>query len=198
MRRVKKPFVALCALAFLVFAGCAQHEMYIAPAELSRQELAMAELLEGDALNAIYDFRVDERIKTIRVNAYELTDGKWELIMGGGGNVFTATEGRIALGIDRIPEYLRVAVQGGKNHGATVYRGDGDELTLPSGCATAILSKKVPLSYEEEIALAVQVITDKNEVRSFGPEAFYSPEVYDGYGYEHIYAVTVCFSEEEL
>ena len=46
--------------------------------------------------------------------------------------------------------------------------------------------------------MLIQIVTSKNEVRSYSTDYFFQPEEYEKYGYEHVYAVTVLFSQKPL
>ena len=61
-----------------------------------------------------------------------------------------------------------------------------------------ILSEKTEFAYEEEIPLVVQIITSKNEVISYQVDYFNSPEEYEKYGYEGVFAITIRFSQKTV
>ena len=54
------------------------------------------------------------------------------------------------------------------------------------------------LTEEEEIPLAVQIITSKNEVVSYQVDYFHSPEEYEKLGYEGVFAITIRFSQKTV
>ena len=64
-----------------------------------------------------------------------------------------------------------------------------------AGCSD---TEKTEFVYEEEIPLAVQIITSKNEVVSYQVDYFNSPEEYEKYGYEGVFAITVRFSQKTV
>ena len=53
-------------------------------------------------------------------------------------------------------------------------------------------------AYEEEIPLVVQIITSKNEVVSYQVDYFNSPEEYEKFEYEGVFAITVRFSQKTV
>lgn len=69
---------------------------------------------------------------------------------------------------------------------------------MSTSWATSLLSRQEEIRYEEEIPLAIQIVTTKNEIRSFDTSYFFHPEEYEQYGYDHVYAVTVLFSQKPL
>ena len=60
------------------------------------------------------------------------------------------------------------------------------------------MSEKTEFAYEEEIPLAVQIITSKHEVVSYQVDYFNSPEEYEKFGYEGVFAITVRFSQKTV
>ena len=95
--------IVLAIVGMLSMAGCAEKEkneekMYIEPAQLTEEEEEIASLLGLNTEQRIYDFTLDESVQSIQVNTYRLIDGEWKLEAGGGGQAFSDTTGRIALG----------------------------------------------------------------------------------------------------
>ena len=198
-----KKVIALFALLALL-AGCsaeAAPSMYIEPAELDEKEEAVAKLLGADTDQHLFDVVLDGTAKKVSVNTYELEDGEWKLVTGGGGMALKegVKEGRMAFGFEDLRGEYREAVQFGKDFTAVKY-GSPDALDDPEGMgrATSLLSDRTEIVYEKEIPLAIQINTTKNEVRSYDPEYFFQPEEYEKFGYEHVYALTVTFSQEPL
>ena len=197
-------FVVLLLVGMISVAECADTQnsletMYIEPAQLTKEEEKIAELLGVNTKQRIYDFVLDESVQSIQVNTYRLMDGEWKLETGGGGQAFSDTEGRIALAFERLDEGIRIAIQSEHTGGSTEYKSERkEELEEIGGFATSVLSDKTEIVYEEEIPLAVQVITAKNEVVSYRVDYFNSPEEYEKLGYEGVFAVTVRFSQKTV
>lgn len=198
-----KKVLALFALLALL-AGCsaeAAPAMYIQPAELDEKEEAVAKLLGADTDQHLFDVVLDGTAKKVSVNTYELIDGEWKLVTGGGGMALKEGEkkGRMAFGFEDLRGEYREAVQFGKDFTAVKF-GSPDDLDDPEGMgrATSLLSGRTEIVYEREIPIAIQINTTKNEVISYDPEYFFQPEEYEKFGYEHVYALTVMFSQEPL
>jgi hypothetical protein len=193
-------FLCCCLLLFSVCActGASSQKMYIEPARLTEEEKRIAELLGLNQAYRIYDFHVDETVKAMRVNAYEWIDGEWKIMMGGGGRAFSDSEGRLALGCENIADELRIAVQSEHENSAVSYSSEAAEDTAGLGHTSSSFSGKEEIGYEREIPLLIQIVTSKNEVRSYSTDYFFQPEEYEKYGYEHVYAVTVLFSQKPL
>ena len=196
--------LVLIAVMLAAHAGCSREngktspKMYVEPAQLNKDEENMAELLgEGLEDNLIFDFELDETVQSMQVAVYELIDGQWDPISDG-YLAFTDTKGRIALGFDKLCDGYRVATQSEKHSGSTKYGTFAEEDTSIMGYATSILTEKAELVYDKEQPLAVQIMTSKNEIHSYTVEYFNTPEEYSQYGYEHVYAITIAFSQQTV
>ena len=198
-----KKFFALIALLALL-AGCsaeAAPSMYIEPAKLDEKEEAVAKLLGADTDQHLFDVVLDGTARKVSVCTYELVDGAWELRSGGGGMSLKAGEkkGRMAFGFEDLRGEYREAVQFGKDFTAVKY-GSSEEIDDPEGMGrtASFLAGRTEIVYEREIPIAIQINTTKNQVLSYDPEYFFQPEEYEKLGYEHVYALTVMFSQEPL
>lgn len=202
---MKKLIVIVLAIVGMIsMVGCSDTEktadkMYIEPAQLTEEEEKIAALLGINTQQKIYDFVLDETVQSIQVNTYRLIDGEWKLETGGGGQAFSDATGRIALSFERLDEGVRIAIQSEHSDGSTEYDSERNEdLNEIGSCATSILSEKTEFAYEEEIPLAVQIITSKNQVVSYRVDYFNSPEEYEKYGYEGVFAITIRFSQKTV
>ena len=202
---MKKLLAAVLMIVGMISMVCCSNtsksaeKMYIEPAQLTKEEQKIAELLGVNTKQRIFDFVLDESVQSIQVNTYRLMDGAWVLETGGGGQAFSDTEGRIALGFERLDEGIRIAIQSEHTGGSTEYKGEREEeLKEIGGFATSVLSEKTEIDYEEEIPLAVQVVTSKNQVVSYQVDYFNSPEEYEKLGYEGVFAITVRFSQKTV
>lgn len=202
MKRLIALFFVITAMICIV--GCSDtpekvNKMYIEPAQLTVEEERIAALLGLNTKQRIFDFVLDETVQSIQVNTYRLIDGEWKLETGGGGQAFSDVKGRIALGFERLDDGIRIAIQSEHTGGSTEYKSERNEdLAEIGGFATSILSEKKEFNYEEEIPLAVQVITSKNEIVSYQVDYFNSPKEYEKLGYEGVFAITIRFSEKTV
>lgn len=200
----KLTVMVMAIVGMLSMVGCSDLEktvgkMYIEPAQLTEEEEKIAVLLGLDTQQKIYDFVLDETVQSIQVNTYRLMDGEWKLEAGGGGQAFSDVEGRIALSFERLDKGLRTAIQSEHTGGSTEFKNESNgDLNEIGNFATSVLSEKTKFAYEEEIPLAVQIITSKNEVVSYQVDYFNSPEEYEKFGYEGVFAITVRFSQKTV
>lgn len=198
MKKLRCIIIVICLL--LSLTACHVKEklpnMYIEKAKLTQEELNILELLGVDDGDIIYDFQVSDKIKAIQINTYELENGKWKLIAGGGGRTFKDTNGRIALSAENIAKGCRIAIQSENNKGSDSYTTEISQDQENMGRATSYLTNMEEIIYEEEIPLVIQIQTSKNTISSYDVAYFNQPEEYSGHGYEHVYAITVRFSEK--
>lgn len=151
----------------------------------------------GDG-DIIYDFQVSDKIKAIQINTYELENDKWKLIAGDGGRTFEDTKGRLALSVKNIARGCRIVIQSENNKGSNSYTTKISQDQENIGRATSYLTNIEEIVYEEEIPLVIQIQTSKNTVSTYDVAYFDQPEEYSQYDYEHIYAITVRFSEKSV
>lgn len=199
-----KKILALTALLALVLCGCGAQAkapaMYIEPAQLDEKEEAVAKLLGADTDQRLFDVALDGTAKKVRTAVYELEDGEWHVRSAGNLALNEGSKkGRMAFGFEDLRGDYREAVQFEKDFSA-VKHGSPEELETEEGMGRTIsfLSNRTEIVYGQEVPLAVQVNTTKNQVTSYDPEYFFQPEEYEKYGYEHVYALTVTFSQEAL
>ena len=194
----------LMMVGMISMVGCSDtpktdEKMYIEPAQLTEEEEKIARLLGLNTEQRIFDFELDETVKSIQVNTYRLIDGEWKLETGGGGQAFSDRDGRIALAFDRLDEGIRITMQSDHTGGSTEYKSERNEdLDEIGSFATSVLSEKTEVYYEEEIPLAVQVITSNNQIMSYQVDYFHSLEEYEKLGYEGVFAITIRFSQKTV
>ena len=192
----------LAAALALSLAGCGANgdkdknkggAMTIAPAQLSEEEQALADLLAlGMESYHIFDFQV-EGAKSIHLRAYELSDGEWNCAEHG---VLEAAggAGRVALTFGKMTEGVRMACKDAAGiFSSEVTMAAGDDAASMT-FATSTLTESAKIELDQEIPLAVQIATTKNEIRSYEVGYFHMPREYAKHGYEHVYAITVMFS----
>ncbi len=198
----------MAALMLLALSGCGQggeqegktaegNEMYIEPAQLNEDEKKMAQLLGGMEGQTIFDFSADDTVRSLIITTWKLEDGQWVEYMLDSQRL-DESSGRIALSFEDLTAGCRIAVQTQSGFSASTRHGEADEELEGMGCTTAYLPQRKEIEYGEDIALVIQTFTDKNEVISYDPEYFAHPEEYEKLGYEGVFAVTACFSQEPL
>ncbi len=191
----------LCVALSFTLSACAEsdlNQMYIEEAQLTKKEKNIAELLGLNQEYRLYDFFIDDTVKSMQINTYELIGGEWHIVAGDGGQAFEDSEGRLALGFDNIADGLRIATQSKHNSGSTSYFKERKNDITGMGWATSTLTNKTEITYDQEIPLVIQIITSKNEIHSYMVDYFFQPEEYEKYDYEHVYAITVLFSQKTV
>ena len=202
---MKKAFAMLLAvLTVCSLPGCAgekqqstEPEMYIEPAQLNGDEKKMAQLLGGMEGQSVFDFFVDDKAQSLIITTWKLENGQWVEYMLDSQRL-DESSGRIALSFENLTAGCRISVQTQSGFSANTRHGEADEELEGMGCTTAYLPQRKEIEYGEDIALVIQTFTDKNEVISYDPDYFEHPEEYEKLGYEGVFAVTACFSQEPL
>lgn len=193
--------ILLCMVLSFSMSACAENnlgQMYIEEAQLTEEEKNIAELLGLNQEYRLYDFSIDDTVKSMRINTYELVDGEWCIVAGGGGQAFEDSEGRLALGFDNVADGLRIAIQSEHRGDSASYFAESKNDITGMGYATSTLGGKRQIVYDQEIPLVIQIITSKNEVYSYKVDYFFQPEEYEKYDYEYVYAITVLFSQKAV
>lgn len=201
MIKMHKAFCLLAALMLTALMGCSavaqesRPEKFLQPAQLSEQEQAILQLFGAGTDARLFDFSLDDAVQSLQVNLYRLQDGRWEPDAGGSSLRFSDREGRILFDFDRLAGGMRVAIQSEHENSSSSYEREPEPGLDGLGCATSLISDQTEIRYGEEIPIAIQILTDKNEVRTFDLSYFAHPEEYARLGYERVYALTLCFRD---
>lgn len=199
----------LAALMALGLSGCGAGKdkdkeknagMTIQPAQLSEEEAALTELLAVEMGNyRMFDFQLgdDSGVQSMCLTACELVDGDWSTIAQDRG-AFTASEGRIALTFGKMTDGVKTAVQSASGTGTNEYTPIPADDVSGMTFATSKLSGPVSIEFDQEIPLVLQVATSKSEFTTYDVAYFGMPRELAKHGYEHIYAITVTFSQKPL
>ncbi len=195
----------LAALLLAALTGCGakgdkktEGDMTIRPAQLSQEEEALAQLLAlGMESYRIFDFRADSA-KSVQFNTYELENGEWKLLQGGGGTEVAGGKGRIALTFGKIPEGVRLALQAEGANVSTFFQPEPGDDVSAMAFGTSKLDEAADIELEKEIPLILQIATSKDELIMYKVDYFGMPRELEKHGYEHIYAITVTFSAQPL
>ncbi|MHC1747185.1 MAG: hypothetical protein AB9856_02205 [Cellulosilyticaceae bacterium] len=171
--------------------------MHIHKAKLTEKEKNIASLMGNNLGHAIFDFNTDKTVKSIQFNIYKLNNDKWELVSGG-SDAFDGSKGRLGLSFSNIAKGICTGIQSQNTNGSvTQTLLPMDDFTNMSS-AMQTLNKDIKIEYEKEIPLVIQVFTSKEKISPNSVEDFNHPEAYQKLGYDHVYAITVTFSQKEL
>ena len=171
--------------------------MEISSVSLTQQEGNIVDLLNVNKKPNIFDFTVDKKVKSIHLNCYELTNkGDWKEISSY-NSLMNTEKGRIAFSFDVIGNGIEMSIQNSNGTSRDDYKPEKKLDTKDMSELTSI-NHKNSIQYEEEIPLIIQVVTSKSEIKSYDTEYFYRPNEYQKLGYEHVYALTISFSQKNL
>ena len=195
--------VLLAAVFLLLFTACAADagpaQMQLEPGNLSDEEKTLLSLVgAGQTASLMFEYRVDDTVKTVSVERYELDEnGAWRSF-GGGSFPVTGEEGRIALALEPKSNKMRFAVQ--DESGTSAIQSEYPMTNLAGlGIASTALNEATEIVLGEEIPLVIQILAGNDkEIFAYDVSEFSNPDSFAGHDYEHVYAVTVTFSGDEL
>lgn len=173
--------------------------MTIAPAQLTEEEQKLADLLAlGMESHHIFSFQA-KGAKSLRFNVYELVDGSWSPLPGGGGGGLSAESGRVALTFGKMTEGVRLAYQTEQDNISTSFQiTPADDVSNMAFATSTLDTAPTAIELDQEIPLVIQVATSQNELRMYKVDYFGMPRELAKSGYEHIYAITVTFSAQDF
>lgn len=197
----------LLALAVSACGVTGHAAMSIHPAQLSAEEEALARLLDVNMDSyRIFDFQMDggngktaksSGVQSVQITLYELVDGEWA-VKAQGQKAFSDATGRIALSFGKITEGVTMTLQSENTFDSTTLDKITEAGTASMSYNTSMLTETVTMELDKETPLAIQIVTSKNDITSYGVQYFEMPREYAKHGYEHVYAVTVMFSRKTV
>ncbi len=161
--------------------------MYMEPVE--------AQPLHQASFNQTYAFRMDDGLKSVVMEAWELQDGQWT-DLGGGRIGASLQEGQFTLSFNDLPKGITYSV-GGASYTYTVNKDFAADV-LPAADSrlyTTMLTQLQEITYETPIPVAVQIYTTNQNPQFIGTDFFHQPEKLASEGHNHVYAVTLTFSQ---
>lgn len=211
--RIKQYFALFLAVAMaLALGGCRPgptggSNKTIAPAQLTDEEEALASLLnvETDSYR-IFDFvfgsgsgreKEGEGVQSVQLTLYELSEGEWA-VKSQARRAFSDARGRVALSFGKITEGVNMAIQSENMQENMSLDKITQSDTGSMSYTTSVLTESADLELDKETPLAIQIVTSKNDIQSYGVQYFEMPREYAKHGYEHVYAITVMFSEKTV
>lgn len=211
MRKKRIAALLLAALAALSLGGCgAKNDMddkkntatgrSVQPLELTEEESALTELL-GLEMGGyrIFDFQLgeDSGVKSLCLFAYELENGAWH-DLSTQIQPFSDPSGRVALTFGKMPDGVKMTVQGASGTSSSSFappvEGDPAAMTY----ATSVLNAQSDIPWDEEIPLALQIATSQSEFSTYNVDYFSMPRELAKHDYDHVYAITVMFSQKSV
>lgn len=199
MKKIKG--LVMIMVVSLLLSGCVNskaEKMSIQTAKLTKEETNILELFNDNEDYYIYDFNVDDTVKSMCISTYQLIDGKWEPLEIQYRQALEDQQGRLGLEFEYLSDGLNIAIQSEKNSGSSFYTKEIENDLDENSCATSVLEDETVIVYEKEIPLAIQIVTSKDQVKSYTVDYFFKPEVYQAENDEQVYAVTVSFSQKTL
>lgn len=195
----------LAVLLALNAAGCGvtgHAAMSVHPAQLSDEEEALAKLLDVNMDSyRIFDFQMEGNgnsgVQSVQVTLYELEGSEWT-VKARSQRAFSDATGRLALSFGKITEGVRLTVQSENVFDSMSLDMETGADTFSMSYTTSMLTESAVMDMDKEAPLAIQIVTSKNDIISYGVQYFEMPREYAKHGYEHVYAVTLMFSQKTV
>jgi hypothetical protein len=163
-------------------------------ASLTEEESNVLKLFGVGGDSKIFDYIVDEKVKSMHVKQYTLDKNlEWQE-QGGSLGQIKDLKGRIAISINENWS-LRIAFQ--DKNGVTSWNSNSElSKNISNNARSTSWANSSDIVYEQEIPLAIQIITKSNSIRTFGVESFFDTQRLKGH--DTVIAVTITFSQDEL
>lgn len=163
-------------------------------ASLTEEESNILKLFGVDANSKIFDYVVDEKAKSIHIKQYILDEtSEWKERSGSSSRI-GELKGRIAISINENGG-LRLALQDKNGVSSSNYNPESLNDITDYGKSTSWADSS-DIVYNQEIPLAVQIITTSNSISSYGVESFFDPSKFQET--DTVTAITITFSEDNL
>ena len=204
--RLKRYCVLLLAVLLALSAsGCGGGTSYapmsVSPAQLSDEEEALTRLLDVNMDSyRIFDFQTGEwsnSVKSVQITLYELEGGAWT-VKARSQRAFSDALGRLALSFGKITDGVHLAVQSENFFDSMSLDMESEADTSSMSYTTSMLTESATMDMDKETPLAIQIVTSKNDITSYGVQYFDMPREYAKHGYEHVYAITLMFSQKTV
>ncbi len=183
---MKKWFLALaaCALALTLAACGGKQGAQVQPANLTKSEQVLVELVEAGGNTKLFDITLPEGAQWLDISAWTLQDGQWQdtSVMGG------VPGGRLCLRVDDAGELIYASVGGATSR---LDYGDIAPYDHAEGSAwtNSWLEKPAPLALDTDTPVYLYLESADGTLEAFGPDAFAEPEKLAGYA--RVTAVTI-------
>ena len=131
---------------------------------------------------------------------YEFTENEWQWLYSLQPINFSDQSGRMKLKFDCLADGAGIEIQGDPSHWDISYSSD-EKLNIRNKMdSVSFLTKEKDIVYEQEIPLAIQVInsSDLGNYYIQDIEAFYMEPSDIDFEYDHIYVITIMFSQEPV
>lgn len=194
--------IALTFSFMLLMSACSSNtiesdKMTINRAELTEEEQNILDLVNVDKNPYLWDFTLDDTVKSMTTITYELVDGDWNEVAYS-SEQFEDLDGRIALVFDNVADGVTTGVESESKGGSQSYAPEHDINFEGMASTTSTLSNPYDIVYDEEIPLVIQIHTTSDSIKSTNPEYGFFEDLDNYKNYEKVYAITVTFSQQTM
>ncbi|MEA4912596.1 MAG: hypothetical protein VB092_08325 [Oscillospiraceae bacterium] len=180
----------------LFIRGLASEDDVYPQARLTEDEENILNLMYSGSDFRFFDIYVDDAVKSMMVNVYELDAGAWKSL--GNGAAHSIEGGRARFVISGGDEaHLRTAVQTADSMSAAVHSVPLVNHFEDMGYSAYFLSEQVEIECGVEIPVAIWAYSVGGSLRNYAPDyGFKNPQEYVASDYKLVCAVTIPFSQD--
>lgn len=168
-------------------------EMKLTATQLTKEESDVLNLLGYNSNYKIYDYALNNKAKSIKMKFYTLdVNGIW-VENGEFSSADVALNGRISISTFGETENLRISYL--DEYGVSVWTSDSEVYkNLEAMSRTITWAEGADIVYNQEIPLAIQILTNSDRISSYGVDNFKDSEKFKGH--DVVNAVTITFYEK--
>lgn len=171
-------------------------EMKLKATQLTKEETDVLNLMGYSNNYKIYDYVLNDKVKSIQMNFYTLDkDGKW-VDNGGFSGAIESLNGRIAISTFGENGNLKVSHSDG-----TTWRSNSEVYENIEVITSAISwAEDSEIVCDTEIPIVIQILSNSNEISSYDVSSFRdTTKIKDYYSEDDIVnAITITFSEKAM
>lgn len=192
MKRV--PVLLAALMVALSGCGAQNGSMKISSKKLTEKEESVAQLLGADS-GRIYDYTVDGRIKSMRIQLQTMENGQWKE-NGDSASEVSEQTGRIALSGMENGGKPRIAYQG-KSGGVTSWASESETSGKEDMASMLVWAEEAEIVPDQPVVLMLQCFSGKEGIRVSSVEDYQNVQKLAD-EYDAANAVVITFSEKEI
>lgn len=191
----RKVFMFISIFLIFILIGCNNiNDCKLKSSNLTQKELNLLKLIGEENQCKIYDYILNNRVKSVHLNFKTLNSkGEWNE-NGGVSSAISSKKGRIAISSLMDNGNLQISVE--NTDGVAKFKSNAEVYDNEKNMARAMAwNEECDLVCGKEIPLAIQTISNTSEI-GVCMDDFY--DTYKLKSYDIVNAVTVMFSEDNI
>ncbi|AOR24149.1 hypothetical protein [Clostridium taeniosporum] len=191
-------FIIISSVLILSLVACNTVDntkvIKIKSAKLTQKEENLLKLVKGNSEYKIYDYVLNDKVKSVHINFLTLNSNNEWKENGGASSEISNPTGRIAISSVGENGNLQISIQNGGSianfkSNSEVYK------NLKEMGRAMVWGEESDVVYEKEIPLFIQIISNSSEIEA-SMDGFYNTDKLKDY--DIVNAVTVTFSEDPI